>query len=514
MYRITLLLALLWPFSGSSQALLYNDGAGITVENGAVVYVEGGITNTTGGTIDNDGSIQLEGDWVNEVSNGLTSSGNTGNVTFLGSAQQSIGGTQTTAFHNLTIDNATGVLLSLDASAGGTNGGGVLDLTSGYLDLNTHTLTITNGTTAGITAAANTYIKSETAPSAGYGIVTWNIATGTGAYIIPFGNGGANLYFTFNVVGAGTGTGTVSVNTYPTANDNTEYPTGVANMYGPSLMDASLNVTDRFWVVDLASYTANPVASLTIGYLDPENDPGNTITEGNLVAYQWDATNTYWLVNSTGTLDAVANHITGVDHGGENTAFFTFIDDAALLPLALIDFQVAPVNNSYIATGWKVDKEEDVDHYTLERSTDGITFDDITELGATGSSDYTFNDLNVVPNQTYYYRLRWTHLDGSIGYSPVRTARLYTGDVWNIGPFYPSPTMGSTNIDVEAPHDATVDVLVFNQLGQQVAAFAGELLGKGKNTLSFDLSGLSHGSYVFQFKSDEWRAVRPIIKLR
>ena len=498
----------------SSQALLYNNGADITVENGAVVYVEGGITNTSSGTIDNDGSIQLEGDWVNEVPNGLTSSNNSGTVTFLGSAQQSIGGTETTAFHNLTIDNTSGVVLNLNSSAGGTNGGGALDLTSGYLDLNSNTMTITNGTTSGITAAANTYIKSETAPSAGYGIVTWNVATGTGAYIIPFGSGGANLYFTFNVGGAGTGAGSVSVNTYPTNNNNLEYPTGVTNMYGPSLVDASLNVTDRFWVVDLANYTANPFAAVTIGYLDPENDPGNTITESNLVAYQWNATNSYWLVNSTGVLDAAANHISGVDHGGENTAFFTFIDEAALLPIASIDFEVSPMENRYITTGWTVDKEEDVDHYTLERSVDGIAFDDIAEVTATGSSEYSFDDLKVVKNQTYYYRLRWTHFDGSIGYSPIRTARLYSGDVWNIGPFYPSPTMGSTNIDIEAPHDADVDVRVFNQLGQQVAAFTGKSVGKGRNTLSFDLSRLSHGSYVFQFQSAEWKAVRPIIKLR
>ncbi len=48
-----------------AQILLYNDGATVKVQTGAVLYVEGGIQNTATGTIDNDGTIELKGDLLN-----------------------------------------------------------------------------------------------------------------------------------------------------------------------------------------------------------------------------------------------------------------------------------------------------------------------------------------------------------------------------------------------------------------------------------------------------------------
>ncbi len=48
-----------------AQTLLYNDGAMIKVQAGAVLYVEGGIQNTATGTIDNDGTIELKGNFLN-----------------------------------------------------------------------------------------------------------------------------------------------------------------------------------------------------------------------------------------------------------------------------------------------------------------------------------------------------------------------------------------------------------------------------------------------------------------
>ncbi|HUR31589.1 MAG TPA: hypothetical protein VMZ69_09155, partial [Saprospiraceae bacterium] len=48
-----------------SQTLLYNDGATIKIQTGAVLYVEGGVTNTATGTIDNDGILEIKGDFSN-----------------------------------------------------------------------------------------------------------------------------------------------------------------------------------------------------------------------------------------------------------------------------------------------------------------------------------------------------------------------------------------------------------------------------------------------------------------
>lgn len=518
MYRFILLFLMAWPLMGITQALLYNDGASVTVQMGANVYVEGGVHIANSGTIDNDGTIELEGDWTNDVAGGLNSS-STGTVHFLGTVQQSIGGTETTEFHNLTIDNAAGVVLNLDVSSGGMAGSGILDLSSGYLDLNMNTIGITNTAPGGIINSGGTYIISETVPPS-YGSVDWIIGNSglPFPYTIPFGTattGSDNLGFTFVVMASGTGAnGTVSVKTYPTDNANSPLPTGIPDFLNATGYNLSLSSTDRFWVVDMNNFTTEPFLDLTMGYQDSENDPANSITESNLVPYEWDASSMYWVVNSTGSaVNTVNNNIAGIS-GGNSSSFWTFLDDAVLLPVSLISFEVKPVNNTFIATEWLVEGEEEIDAYVLQRSVDGVDFSDITEMKATGSPLYGFDDMDVTHNQTYYYRLKWVHFDGSMGYSTVRTARLTASDVWYIGDFYPSPTTGGSFVDINAPVDSDLDIAVFNQLGQQVAAFVGKEVGKGPNTLSFDLSGLAHGSYLFRFQSDSWQEVRPVVKLR
>jgi len=65
MKRILISMLCSLPLVGFGQILLYNDGAMVKVQAGATLYVQGGIQNTSTGTIDNDGTIDLEGNFVN-----------------------------------------------------------------------------------------------------------------------------------------------------------------------------------------------------------------------------------------------------------------------------------------------------------------------------------------------------------------------------------------------------------------------------------------------------------------
>ena len=95
--------------------------------SGAYINVNGKIDNA--GTINNTGTFGLSasGDWQNSgtfiagaanhriggnFSNNGTFTGTGSAITFNGSAAQSIGGTSTTIFNNLVIDNAAGVTLN------------------------------------------------------------------------------------------------------------------------------------------------------------------------------------------------------------------------------------------------------------------------------------------------------------------------------------------------------------------------------------------------------------------
>jgi hypothetical protein len=69
-----------------------------------------------------------------------------------------------------------------------------------------------------------------------------------------------------------------------------------------------------------------------------------------------------------------------------------------------------------IRVRWATATERDVDHFTLERSVDGNSFESIASLAGAGNSvdrrDYVHDDLDA-PAGVLYYRL-WEHdLDGA-----------------------------------------------------------------------------------------------------
>lgn len=49
------------------QTVVKNDGAMFVVEPGATVFIQGGLENVNGGTINNDGTIEVQGDFINSA---------------------------------------------------------------------------------------------------------------------------------------------------------------------------------------------------------------------------------------------------------------------------------------------------------------------------------------------------------------------------------------------------------------------------------------------------------------
>lgn len=115
---------------------------------GASTY--GNVTIASGATLESEpnGTINVTGNWTN---NG-TFTANNGTVVFTGTSPQSIGGDASTTFYNLTM-GGTG-LKTLGISTSVSN---LLTMTSGILDIGTHTLTA--GNTSG--GSASSYVKTS-----------------------------------------------------------------------------------------------------------------------------------------------------------------------------------------------------------------------------------------------------------------------------------------------------------------------------------------------------------------
>ncbi|MEM7659714.1 MAG: T9SS type A sorting domain-containing protein [Bacteroidota bacterium] len=123
------------PSLGLFAQGLTNDGALIQVQSGASLTIESHLTNEGSGQIVNDGLMVISGDLTNNSSQNL-SDGN-GNVALVGTAAQSIGGSQASRLFDLELDNAAGLILQQDIRV--ENG---LLMTSGSVDLNGAVLTL------------------------------------------------------------------------------------------------------------------------------------------------------------------------------------------------------------------------------------------------------------------------------------------------------------------------------------------------------------------------------------
>lgn len=160
-----------------AQTLLYNDGATVTIQPGAVLYVEGGVTNTATGTINNDGTLEVKGDFLNQ---GTWDSTDPNTIKFSGDANSSVTSGGAT-FRNVVIAKGSGFNVNLMddmsisdnldfASTGGAR------LATGDFDL--------------LLTAASTitgHDADEYIAATGPGMVQKSV-TGNGTYTFPIGD--------------------------------------------------------------------------------------------------------------------------------------------------------------------------------------------------------------------------------------------------------------------------------------------------------------------------------------
>jgi len=104
-------------FIGRAQQGFVNNGAHIIVTNGATLYIAGSnanYTNQANGTVQVNGLLNVAGNWNN---NSVSNNSFTGSGTVLlnGTTTQTIGGTSSTPFYNLNINNSSGVGLMKNA---------------------------------------------------------------------------------------------------------------------------------------------------------------------------------------------------------------------------------------------------------------------------------------------------------------------------------------------------------------------------------------------------------------
>jgi hypothetical protein len=79
---------------------------------------------------------------------------------------------------------------------------------------------------------------------------------------------------------------------------------------------------------------------------------------------------------------------------------------------------------------------------------------------------------------------------------------------------YPNPFNPQTRIEFELPHDAHVELTIFDVAGREVTKLINGRLNAGKQVVTFEASGLPTGVYFYEVKADEIKASRKMIYVK
>ncbi|MBJ6110798.1 hypothetical protein JAO73_17370 [Hymenobacter sp. BT523] len=462
----TLLLALP-ALSGSAQALT-NDGATITVQAGATIYVEGGVKNNAGSTLANAGTVQLTGDLTNAGT--LNSSGL---LLFAGTTNQTFApGAATVASLTLNNTGASGQrTLALPADLTVTS---ALTLQSGLLrTAPAAMLTLPNGATLSGEAPGR-YVQGNL-----------RIVRAAGSGLLDFGHG-----FALNRSGLG------QVAVTRTAGLLTDNLSRGINFTTPALKGI-----DRIWTVETAVAPAAPVEVVLQWLADDDN---GLTSFASAQAWRADVGSALWGPASAQQAATVSGSTRSFSFSTAALGRLTVSNAANPLPVELSAFTAEHAGDYDGLLRWTTASEKNNDHFDVEASTDGLVFRRIGTVKGHGSTaqpqSYQLldKDLARYAADVVYYRLRQVDADGSAAFSPMRSLKV-AAPLGLAATAAPNPFGAhGTALSVRTATAGPATLQLFDALGRALLRRALDLPAGFTSVALPELGELATGPYVLR----------------
>lgn len=189
-----------------------------------------------------------------------------------------------------------------------------------------------------------------------------------------------------------------------------------------------------------------------------------------------------------------------------------FCNDA--LPIALTQF-TANIEGKNIVLNWSTDSEENVEHYSIERTIgqEASAFAKIATVQAQGTiqknANYEFVDINAhLPNTVYYYRLEQVGADGNISYSPTIAVQTLNNNPIDVF-IYPNPANEQIFLQFETIKTASASISIFNNIGQEVY-FRNLPIGV-PNQQKLNISNLLTGVYFVKIRQGDEQLIETLL---
>jgi hypothetical protein len=417
-------------------------------------------------TIVGSNSLDVYGNWVN---NGVFDAG-TGTVNILGATSTSITGTATESFYNLVVNKTGAVTVTIPA--------GVHQISN--------SMTLTNGIINQIIPATLRFLNNSTVSGASNSSYVNGqvIKVGTQAFTFPVGAG--NFYRPISI------TAPLVATDHFTAQ---YYLTDASPSYTHTSLDATIHHIGRceYWILNRTGGSSNVKVTLTW------NTASCGVTNlSDLLVARWDAGQVKWKDEGNG--GTTGNVTAGtIISSGLVTTFSPFTLASRNfnnpLPIELVSFNCSSINKNTNGLSWVTASESNNDYFAIERSTDGINFEQIAKQAGAGNSvttlNYFFKDDNSLKGISYY-RLKQVDFDGKFSYSEI--CSLTNNGDGNIS-FYPNPVKNTLTIDYDFSDKPKANIItvtdVMGKLVQVNYSFS-------DSKVSLDCSSLAEGIYFLK----------------
>ncbi len=372
-----------------------------------------------------------------------------------------------------------------------------LNLTSGIANLNGNTLTITSGA-GGSLVYTNGWLAGGSLARA---MPTGAIAVGNVLGHYPLGTL-TNYRPLFIGKPAGTGAGTTTV-----FHDGT-----LSTTSNVSFAD-DLTITrrhDSFW--DISSTFSGAVATWALRGGGTGFGTIQEVTDLRL-------STSVGVVGNPGTNGGtIANPVVErlavtIDQIKANNFHIASVDAInSPLPIQLVYFTAVP-DAGKVRVNWKTESELNNDYFTLERTADAETFDQLVDLPGQGTTNLPtlyehFDERPIIG--TSYYRLRQTDFDGSYSYSPMVKVIMTAETSLKI---FPNPVRGERlSIIVSGLEaDEQGELRLVDATGRLSGAARFQADPAGYVSITVPVSGAAPGIYFVQIFSASARFVAKVV---
>ncbi len=305
-----------------------------------------------------------------------------------------------------------------------------------------------------------------------------------------------------------------SENTFTTAASS---PTSTAGTYFVKVSSADgCTATSSFDVAFRSFPTAN-IATISGGCItSPMQLDASSSSGTGVLSFAWTTTN--------GTIDSGASTATPtVSNAGTYEVSVTqngcastqSVTIACTLPVKLISFE-GKISEKDNILFWQTATEQNTNFFEIQRSYDGINFDAIGKVSATGNSNiiqnYNFTDKNV--SASTYYRLHIVDFDGKFENSNTVYLNRSSKDnsikgISNIN-LFPNPTNGAFEVSYENNNAETIIFELTNHIGQRIFT-SKKTQTQGLQTVQFDLSAMPSGFYILAI--DDTSGKRTVLRI-